>query len=106
MKPPKESTMVRRTIQRWDQYLATDGEKGSKPPKGYSREKSTKEFEEWAEEVEMQKYLRWEKKQPSILSRKKAIEEDEENIEEKEEDFKTRSKQSLDDYVNRFSRNN
>lgn len=107
---PKNETMVLRTIQRWDQYLATNGEKGTKPPKGYSREKSQIEFEDWAEDVERQKYLRWEKKQPLILRKNNTSvsqrdahsPEVEEDREEEEDDFETRSQEDMVERLKRF----
>lgn len=88
---------VERTIQRWDQYLATDGEKGTKPPKGYSREHSLLEFDRWAEVLESLAYEKWEKKQPRIRRKpqKPDSPEDEENIEEENEDQTIRAQGNL-----------
>ena len=105
VKCPEDETMVLRTIQRWDQYLATDGEKGTKPPKGYSREKSIKEFDLWAEVFEQIAYEKWEKKQPIIRRKNKQTDgivmpystEDEENLEDEDDDFETRGQQNLAD---------
>ena len=101
--------MVERTIQRWDQYLSTNGEKGTKPPKGYSRERSRKEFDDWAETLEQIAYEKWERKQP-IIRRKNMTDglvstispekEDEENLEEEEDDQGIRGKGNL---VTRFA---
>ena len=107
VKCPKDETMVLRTIQRWDQYLATDGEKGTKPPKGYSREKSTREFDDWAEVLEQIAYEKWERKQPIIRKRQKNTDgfvpthhdEDEENIDEEIDDPETRGAGNLVDRV-------
>lgn len=98
---PKNDTMVLRTIQRWDQYLATNGEKGSKPPKGYSREKSQMEFEIWAEDLEKQKYLRWENRQPLIMLKKKKPDETEEALEE-EDDIETRGREDMVEMLKRL----
>ena len=102
VKSPKNDTTVLRTIQRWDQYLATDGEKGIKPPKYYSREKSQKEFEIWAEDVEREKYQRWEMKQPMIMRKNMSdgqvdthFPEFEEDREEEEDVFETRGQEDL-----------
>jgi len=107
---PKNELIVLRTIQRWDQYLATNGEKGSTPPNGYSRERSTKEFEGWAEDVERQKYLKWEKKQPQIMRKNymsdgqgdKHFPEFEEDREEEEDDFETRGREDMVEKFNRL----
>lgn len=107
-KLPKDEKMVERTIQRWDQYLSSEGEKGSKPPKGYSRERSRKEFDDWAEALEQIAYEKWEKEQPIIRRKNKRDGlvstlspemEDEENIEEEEDDQETRGQGNLVDRV-------
>lgn len=107
-KLPKDEKMVERTIQRWDQYLSSEGEKGSKPPKGYSRERSRKEFDDWAETLEQIAYEKWEKEQPIIRHKNKRDglvstlspeKEDEENIEEEEDDQETRRQGNLVDRV-------
>lgn len=107
-KLPKDEKTVERTIQRWDQYLSSDGEKGTKPPKGYSRERSRKEFEDWAETLELISYEKWEKEQPIIRRKNKSDglvathspeKEDEENLEEEEDDQETRGQGNLVDRV-------
>ena len=109
VKCPKDETMVLRTIQRWDQYLATNGEKGTKPPKGYSRKISAKEFDLWAEVFEQIEYEKWKRKQPMIRRKKykqdglvsthSPEKEDEENLEEEEDDQETRGQGNLVDRV-------
>lgn len=104
-KLPKGEKIVERTIQRWDQYLSTNGEKGTKPPKGYSRERTEAEFVRWAEVFEQIAYEKWEKKQPAIMRKNQITDgivenfsqEDEENLEEVEDDLETRGKRSLAD---------
>lgn len=108
-KLPKDEKTVERTIQRWDQYLSSEGEKGSKPPKGYSRERSRKEFDDWAETLEQISYEKWEKEQPMIRRKKykqdglvsthSPEKEDEENLEEEEDNQETRGQGNLVDRV-------
>ena len=94
--PPKNAESVKRTIQRWDQYLLSDGEKGTKPAKGYSRVVSKLEFESWAETLELIKYERWEKKQPSIRNiYGHAVTDSQEDEEYLEEDQESRAEEDM-----------
>lgn len=105
-KLPKDEKMVERTIQRWDQYIASNGEKGTEPPPGYSRERSEMEFERWAETLESIVFEKWKKRQPRLYQKKTDgcetmwTPEDEENLDEDSENFASRGKVSL---VARFS---
>lgn len=106
--PPKNAESVKRTIQRWDQYLLSNGEKGTKPAKGYSREANKLEFESWAETLELIKYERWEKRQTPIgnIYRQTATDtpEDEEYLEEDEEDQESRAEEDMVDRLTRTSK--
>ena len=109
---PKNEKSVERTIQRWDQYLASEGKKGITPPKGYSRERSREEFDRWAEVLEELAYENWKRKQPIIPKRNTNgiapthHDEDEENIEEEIDDQETRGQVDLVDRVAHVTKRN
>ena len=105
-KLPQDTKNVERTIQRWDQYLLSDGEKGTKPPKGYSRERTSEEFDRWAETLEFMAYAKWKKKQVKIKQKNDGYDQDaihspEEDDDEYEEGQKERANE---DMVDRFAR--
>lgn len=61
---PNLKSLIRR-IQRWDSYIIRDGKPN--PPFGYNRRLSRKEFSDWAEEYEREKYIKWETRHPVFI---------------------------------------
>jgi len=61
---PNLKSLIRR-IQRWDSYIIRGGKPN--PPIGYNRRLSKKEFSDWAEEYERQKYIKWETRHPVLI---------------------------------------
>ena len=46
----KNVKSMMRTIQNWERFLRTEGNKGTKPPRGYSRDYTVDRFKFWAEQ--------------------------------------------------------
>lgn len=88
-KVPKLECIVRR-VQRWDRAIKTNSETLRYPPKGYSREMNSLEFESWVMRLEKEKYDIWEAYQKAHFKQKRVNDglipaqesEDEENQED------------------------